>query len=539
MIMESDRFGDALIDIEIARDLAPVQCPSEFGPDDRYRLLEIIGVGQSSWVYKAIDTRLSADGFDAVVAVKVLSHDLDERTEAVNARRVLHDHVVRVIDRGRIDDHSGYIVEELVSGGSLADIEVPWEPKKAVAFMVKVARGIQAVHSAGVVHCDLKPANVLLTSDGEPKVADFGMSSLADARLASGGNLAFMSPERFADPVAGLAPPTDIYAVAGLLYYLLTGNAPNGMTRHEIEARLERRPTPPSPHVDPDLDRICRRGLDADPSQRQHSAGAFADDLETWLAKRPLAWAQPSLARRGWLFVCRNTMAVTLMTVLIGAAVALLAAGIHMRMEAQRQEIKSQQLAVDIAEVKLEEVYGRVREHLRRIARALVNPNNPDVAREILPAAVWLDWLTDHPELTDLRRSVVPQERIGLLRKLCDELDERGQQDHLDSFLANLTLCYFQLVEGDEQWIEASTRATATMDRWEGRLQHDDGRWRALVAMRDLAQVHQARVLGADDQVIVDQLRSLESRLAGEGNCESVRQLVISTLYRFENGEFR
>ena len=311
------------------------------------------------------------------------------------------------------------------------------------------------------------------------------------------------------------------------------------MTREEIEARLDRRLTPPSPNIDPDLDRICRRGLEADPSQRQHSAGAFADDLETWLAKRPLAWARPSLRRRGWLFLRRNRMAVSLATVLVAAAITLLAAGIHLRFEKQRQEIKSQQLAVEIAEENLEEVFAKVRAHLRQVARALVNPNNPDVAREILPAAVWLDWLTDHPELTDLRQSVVPEERIGLLRTLCQKLEERGQQEHLDYFLATLTLCYFQLVEGDGQWIEAYARATSTIDLWDGRLQHDDGRWRSLIAMRDLAQVHQTLALGADDQIILDQLRSLDARLASEGNCESVRQLVISTLYRFENGDIR
>ena len=114
--------------------------------------------------------------------------------------------MVRILDRGATDDGTCYIVEELVEGTSLETQSVPWPTRGAVEFMVKVARGMQAVHAAGVVHCDLKPANVLISETGEPKISDFGLASTGEVDDATGGNLAFISSERYHDPDSRLWP---------------------------------------------------------------------------------------------------------------------------------------------------------------------------------------------------------------------------------------------------------------------------------------------------------------------------------------------
>ena len=154
--------------------------PCEFGPRlpngaSRYQLRALLGSGGSGDVYLAVDRQLSEQGHEALVAIKVLSGDRGPWArqrlidEATKARRVTHANVVRVLDRGVSDDDEDFVVYEYVAGGDLAD----WlgeesrhlSASKAAELLSRIARGVQAAHAAGLVHCGLKPGNVLMTPE--------------------------------------------------------------------------------------------------------------------------------------------------------------------------------------------------------------------------------------------------------------------------------------------------------------------------------------------------------------------------------------
>lgn len=191
-----DLLASILVDDAITAAMMPWSCPCDFGPQGRYRLLELVAVGRDSLVYRGHDRLLSSEGFGAEVAIKIVQGEAAQH-EALTARRVAHPYVLRVLDRG-VDNQTQatYMVTEYVEGGDLSQKPAPWELHQAVGFMIKVAKGVHAAHAAGVIHCDLKPANIFVTKEGDPKVGDFDLAaSPLNISAAARGNVAFMSPE--------------------------------------------------------------------------------------------------------------------------------------------------------------------------------------------------------------------------------------------------------------------------------------------------------------------------------------------------------
>src|SRR5690606_765607 len=147
----------------------------------------------------------------------------------------------------------------------------------------------------------------MVTADGDPKLVDFDLARWGDDDGASGrGNLAFMAPEQFRGEPTALAPPADVYALGGILYYTLTGRLPNGEDREQAARALSEGRSPPAPGVERDLDRICLRPTAAPREARHHSAGELADDLERWLNREPIPWTRPGPIRRTRLLVRRR-----------------------------------------------------------------------------------------------------------------------------------------------------------------------------------------------------------------------------------------
>lgn len=278
----------------------PLTPPCDFGPvlpsgAKRYDLRSVLGKGSQGVVYLATD-RTFADpmrGGVGYVAVKLLkaqgvgdARRLDRLDEAIRARRVNHPNVVTVLDRGECDGVY-YAVYEYVPGENLESVGAKrtFDPREAALLVAQIADGVQAVHSVGLVHCDLKPANVLIGQDGTPKITDFGISThqrsaLRDTALGahagtgpqtqtSGGaygTLGFMAPEQHRRP-GGIAPAADVYALGGLLFWLLTKKPPNGVTLAQAREVIERASAPGAeapwvrsinPRVDRDLEAICR-----------------------------------------------------------------------------------------------------------------------------------------------------------------------------------------------------------------------------------------------------------------------------------------
>ncbi|MBX3471471.1 MAG: protein kinase [Planctomycetes bacterium] len=301
----------------------------------RHQLEEVIGRGGMGVVYKARD-----EGLARTVALKVVHRHFAAdpefrrrfREEARGLAAVSHPHVMTIFEIGE-DRGVLFMACELLSGGTLAGRvrrDGPLPASEAAEVAAQVAAGLDAIHSAGLVHRDVKPANVLLDRRGTPKLGDFGLvqrvrrfgphagrrelppscdvfgvdqatvceplpalppASPDEARTTSAGHAvgtpAFMAPEQATG--AGADARADLYSLGATLYALLTGRPPfEGSSASVLRALLTRAPEPPGQHargVPPALDRLVMRLLDKDPAARPASAARVADELRA-LARR-------------------------------------------------------------------------------------------------------------------------------------------------------------------------------------------------------------------------------------------------------------
>jgi serine/threonine protein kinase len=290
-----------------------------------YDLLELLGTGGMGVVYKARDRRL-----DRVVALKVIrSSRVDEwhsgfagpseeqanrfLTEARAVARLQHPNIVQIYDIGEHQELT-YLALEYVGGGTLAaKLRTERLPSRAAAETVaKIARAVHHAHAAGVLHRDLKPSNILLTLDGEPKIADFGLAKLRelpkeDAHLTHSGVVlgtpAYMAPEQADGRVNELGPTADIYSLGAILYELLAGRPPfQGTSILETLRKLATEklvaPHVVNPAVSLELSLICLKCLEQDPGRRYTSAENLAEDLDRWLAGEPSHSGQMTIVTR-------------------------------------------------------------------------------------------------------------------------------------------------------------------------------------------------------------------------------------------------
>jgi eukaryotic-like serine/threonine-protein kinase len=275
---------------------------------DRYALLERIGSGGAGVVWRAHDELL-----DRTVAVKLLHRDLAQdpdtterfRAEAAAAAKLTHPHAVIVYDIGETED-GDYLVMELVEGATLGDLleEGPLLPGVAASLGNQVGRALGAAHARGLVHRDVKPANILITTEGAGKVADFGIArALGDAtsRLTVTGHVMgtarYLAPEQLRDE--GIDARADVYALGLVLHQCLTGRLPFGEgTAVEVASRRLvgelAAPSELNPDVPPALDEAICRAIQLDPH------GRFADGAEFAAALAGLAapYAGRDLASR-------------------------------------------------------------------------------------------------------------------------------------------------------------------------------------------------------------------------------------------------
>jgi WD40 repeat protein len=274
----------------------PVEVPG-------YSIISELGRGGMGVVYKAVQVSLKR-----TVALKMIlsgSHadgnDLARfRAEAEAVARLQHPHIVQIHEVGQHEDKP-YFSLEFVDGGSLAEKirGTPQPPRFAAELLEKLSRGMHAAHQKGIIHRDLKPANVLLAADGTPKVTDFGLAKQMDSDLArtqSGtvmGTPCYMAPEQAEGNVRSLDSRTDVYALGAILYEMLTGRPPfNGVSMLDTLILVrEQEPVPPrrlNPQVPIDLETICLKCLQKNPSRRYASAELLGDDLRRFLDNMPV-----------------------------------------------------------------------------------------------------------------------------------------------------------------------------------------------------------------------------------------------------------
>ena len=276
---------------------------------NRYELGDTIGYGGMSEVHKGRDVRLSRD-----VAIKVLRADLARdpqfqerfRREAQNAAALNHPAIVAVYDTGETQTEFGplpYIVMEFVDGRTLRDIvktEGPLPSKRAMEVMADVCAALDFSHRHGIVHRDVKPANVMITKTGAVKVMDFGIArAVADGQAqmtqtaAVIGTAQYLSPEQARGE--SVDARSDVYASGCVLFELLTGEPPfTGDSPVAVAYQHVREdPKPPSslnPRVNPALDAIVLKAMAKNPANRYQSAAEMRGDLVRVLSgQRPAA----------------------------------------------------------------------------------------------------------------------------------------------------------------------------------------------------------------------------------------------------------
>ncbi|MDZ4755263.1 MAG: serine/threonine-protein kinase [Phycisphaerae bacterium] len=291
----------------------------------RYELIQPVGEGRSARVYVGKDRLMSEAGKPVHVAVKLFPAPVDAEEaehvlrEARRARRIRHHHVASVLDAGITGEGWPYIVQEFIQGEHLE----AWRNGRGtvarvatvVALTRDVALGLQAVHDAELVHCDVASRNILVDGNGRAVLTDFG--GAREAGDAGGdtaiGTMAFMPPEQWL--LGTYSARADIAGCGAILYWLLTATYPYGDTVATIKAshlapatalavRTERLR---AASIDERLAAIVLRATDPADERRQATAGQFADELTAWLVQ-----TEPSSTR--WRLLVLGTLTALLIS---------------------------------------------------------------------------------------------------------------------------------------------------------------------------------------------------------------------------------
>jgi len=294
-----------------------------------YEILEELGRGGMGIVYKARHLKLQR-----LIALKMIvtgQHGGAERAtrfqaEARAVARLQHPNIVQIYEIG---EHEGvpYFSMEYADGVCLAARlkRSPPSDMEAARLVELLARTVHYAHGRGIVHRDLKPANILLTSDGIPKIADFGLAKFLheDVGATTDGTLlgtpSYMAPEQAAGKVREIGPATDVYSLGAILYEMLTGRPPfrGENIRTTLRSVEEDPPESPrlfNPRVDPALESICLKCLEKNQADRYRTAEALAEDLAAFQHGESLRHASTGSTRIWLNAVLRESRYTEVMT---------------------------------------------------------------------------------------------------------------------------------------------------------------------------------------------------------------------------------
>jgi TolB-like protein/tRNA A-37 threonylcarbamoyl transferase component Bud32 len=314
-------------------------------PDRRlgnYQILDEIGHGGMGVIYRARQRHSRR-----IVALKrILAYEADSRATLIRFRREAqaaasldHPNILPIYEVGEDEDGLPFFSMKFAAGGSLRDVApaLRSEPSRSVALMAKVARALQYAHAQGILHRDLKPGNILLDGRGEPLVSDFGLAKWLDTAsdlthtLTIFGTPGYVAPEQAEGSTRSLEPSTDVYSLGAVLFDLLTGRPPFlGDNVLSVIQQAAEKPAPKlrslAPALDRDLEIICAKCLEREPNARYCSAGDLAEDLERWLADRPIIARPVSVPVRIGHWARRNpaVAGMALLLLALGTAVGIM-----------------------------------------------------------------------------------------------------------------------------------------------------------------------------------------------------------------------
>ncbi|MDP6558295.1 MAG: serine/threonine-protein kinase [Pirellulaceae bacterium] len=376
-----------------------------------FELLDRVGIGQFGSVWKARDTKL-----DRTVAIKIPRNGRMDSAQtemflrdARAAAQLKHPNIVSVHEVGKQDD-TVYIVSDFVQGATLKE----WTeakrlaPREAAELCVKIAKALHHAHEAGVIHRDLKPGNIMMDSNGEPHIVDFGLAKREAGEITMTvegqilGTPAYMSPEQARGESHKVDRRADIYSLGTILFEMLTGELPfRGEKRMLLVQILN--DDPPSPRklnssVPRDLETMCVKCLEKDRQKRYSTARGLAEELDRWLTGKAILARPAGPVDRLIKWVRRRPTAAGLAAALLFAVAAVsvaAAAGWYNNrlksalMDARRQRTKAETLLKEVEIARQSEVKLR-KEKERLLGEAIQSRQAEQEARTVADQNLYL-----------------------------------------------------------------------------------------------------------------------------------------------------
>ncbi|MEW4528439.1 protein kinase [Maioricimonas sp. JC845] len=327
-------------------------------PDEQiahFRLLKPLGQGAFGTVWLALDAILGRN-----VALKIPVPRDREATallhEAQAAATLKHPNIVSVYEVGETNGQV-FIASEYIDGPTLQEVLKNGVPDRAksVDWLIAVSRALHHAHEQGIVHRDVKPGNILINTQGQPFVTDFGLAKRisSDETISSEGHVMgtarYMSPEQASGWTTATDQRSDIYAIGVILFEMLTGFTPfRGNIRAVLmQKTTEDAPSPRklSPQVDRDLETICLKCLERDPGRRYQTAAEVADELERFQQGKPIHARPISSLARGWRW-CKRRPAIAglLAGLILSLTVGLVSVSFYYRQAQQSARLALESL---------------------------------------------------------------------------------------------------------------------------------------------------------------------------------------------------